>query len=170
MSRPWPYGAAAAVVGALVLMVSLVLPGAGPASAAPPCAVTYSLNPWTGGFTAQVTVTNNAAPVTSWTLTWTFAGDQKITSAWNAQVAQAGQAVTARDGGYNGALATGGSTTFGFQDLNGTPTPDVDRQWLSRANWRPRLTDLCLGWESYGGARDTLWFDDVAVGSSRIGC
>ncbi|GAA4604001.1 cellulose-binding domain-containing protein [Actinoallomurus liliacearum] len=368
------------MVGAIILVVSLVLPGAGPASAAPPCAVTYTVNQWTGGFTAQVTVTNNAAPVTSWTLTWTFAGDQKVTSVWNAQVTQSGQAVTARDSGYNGALATGASTSFGFQGtfsgqnavpadfavngascegdgtptptptptpptscaqaafcdgfenqtgstpsgawqpsypdcqgtgtvavdhtqahggttslrvdggatycdhafavnttgvaaagsviyvryyvrhtqalpaghvafttltdaadgnrhlrlggqnqalqwnresddatlpeqsptgvamsvplpvnrwscvefaingtdgtmstwldgtevaglhLDGTPTPDVDRQWLSRANWRPHPTDLRLGWESYGGARDTLWFDDVAVGSQRIGC
>ena len=30
--------------------------------------------------------------------------------------------------------------------------------------WRPQLTDLKLGWESYGGGADTLWYDDVAVG------
>ena len=34
----------------------------------------------------------------------------------------------------------------------------------------PRLTDLKLGWESYGEGADTLWYDDVAVGASRIGC
>ncbi|MEU0152180.1 hypothetical protein [Micromonospora fulviviridis] len=33
---------------------------------------------------------------------------------------------------------------------------------MVRRTWRPRLTDLKLGWESYGGAADTLWFDDVA--------
>ncbi|MGC4806897.1 cellulose-binding domain-containing protein [Micromonospora sp. DT233] len=53
--------------------------------------------------------------------------------------------------------------------VDGTPTHDVDGQWLNRT-WRPRLTDLRLGWESYGSGSDTLWFDDVAVGSSRIGC
>lgn len=53
---------------------------------------------------------------------------------------------------------------------DGDPTHDVDSQWLGRADWRPSLTDLRLGWESYGGDTDTLWFDDVAVGSSALGC
>ncbi|HEY2670589.1 MAG TPA: cellulose-binding domain-containing protein [Rugosimonospora sp.] len=53
---------------------------------------------------------------------------------------------------------------------DGTPTADVDRQWLSRANWHPQLTDFRLGWESYGDGADTLWFDDVALGATRIGC
>lgn len=54
--------------------------------------------------------------------------------------------------------------------VDGTPTRDIDSQWLNRANWRPALTDLRLGWESYGGDADTLWFDDVVLGSTRIGC
>lgn len=53
---------------------------------------------------------------------------------------------------------------------DGTPTQDIDSQWLRRAGWSPSLTDLRLGWESYGGDADTLWYDDVAYGSSRIGC
>jgi hypothetical protein len=32
------------------------------------------------------------------------------------------------------------------------------------------VTDLRLGWESYGADADTLWFDDVAVGATRIDC
>ncbi|MGW9194525.1 cellulose-binding domain-containing protein [Micromonospora chersina] len=52
---------------------------------------------------------------------------------------------------------------------DGVPTHDVDGQWYG-STWRPRLTDLKIGWESYGGAADTLWFDDVALGASRIGC
>ncbi|PJE98004.1 hydrolase [Streptomyces carminius] len=54
--------------------------------------------------------------------------------------------------------------------VDGTPTHDIDGQWLRKPGWRPSLTDLRVGWESYGGDTDTLWFDDVAVGSSRIGC
>ena len=53
---------------------------------------------------------------------------------------------------------------------DGTPTQDVDAQWLSRSNWRPSLADFRLGWESYGEGADTLWFDDVALGASRVGC
>jgi hypothetical protein len=54
--------------------------------------------------------------------------------------------------------------------VDGTPTHDIDSQWLRRANWRPQPTDLRLGWESYGGETDTLWFDDLVLNSSRIGC
>jgi len=54
--------------------------------------------------------------------------------------------------------------------VDGTPTHDIDGQWLRKANWRPSPTDFRLGWESYGGDTDTLWFDDVAVSGSRIGC
>ncbi|KMM46058.1 cellulose-binding protein [Cellulomonas sp. A375-1] len=53
--------------------------------------------------------------------------------------------------------------------VDGTPTHDLDGQWLSKP-WSPRLTDLRLGWESYGEGADTLWFDDVVVASTRVGC
>jgi hypothetical protein len=62
-----------------------------------------------------------------------------------------------------------GTDVPGLQ-VDGVPTRDIDSQWLNRPGWRPSLTDLRLGWESYGEGSDTLWFDDVAVGSSRIGC
>jgi hypothetical protein len=62
-----------------------------------------------------------------------------------------------------------GTSVPGLLD-DGTPTPDVDQQWLSRSGWVPNPTDLRLGWESYAGGDDTLWFDDVAVGTARIGC
>jgi hypothetical protein len=54
--------------------------------------------------------------------------------------------------------------------VEGDATPDVDSQWKRKADWHPQLSDLRLGWESYGGDANTLWFDDVAIGSSRIGC
>ena len=53
---------------------------------------------------------------------------------------------------------------------DGVSTPDVDAQWLRRAGWRPALTNFRHGWESYGSGDDTLWFDDVVLASSRIGC
>jgi hypothetical protein len=49
------------------------------------------------------------------------------------------------------------------------PTPDIDAQWLGRS-WHPSLTDFRLGWESYSTGDDTLWFDDIALGRTRIGC
>ena len=61
-----------------------------------------------------------------------------------------------------------GAAVPGLQ-VDGVPTADIDQQWLARS-WQPRVSDLRLGWESYGVGDDTLWFDDVALGSSRIGC
>ncbi|MFE3525045.1 glycoside hydrolase family 9 protein [Streptomyces sp. NPDC059161] len=81
------------------------------------CAVSYRVDSsWGNGFTATVTVQNTeASAVSGWTLGWNFAGDQRISSAWNATVGQSGAAVTARDAGWNAALAPGATTSLGFQ-------------------------------------------------------
>jgi hypothetical protein len=54
--------------------------------------------------------------------------------------------------------------------LEGEPTPDVDSQWQRKMDWHPQLSDIRFGWESYGGDANTLWFDDVVLGSARTGC
>src|SRR4051794_26868918 len=85
------------------------------ASAAAGCRVSYAVtNSWQGGFGASVAVTNLGDPVTSWTLGWTFPSGQTISQLWNGAVTQSGAAVSVRDAGYNGALGTGASTSFGF--------------------------------------------------------
>ncbi|KJK37910.1 cellulose-binding protein [Lentzea aerocolonigenes] len=365
------------VVAAVVAAAIIESPASGHAADAPACVVGYQVDQWSNGFVGKVTVTNNAAPVDGWTLAWTFAGDQHVTSGWSADLAQSGKAVTARNQAFNRGIATGASVQFGFQatyqgsndtpadftlngvrcndtspptttttpplppagcpsgafcdgfenqtgtapagdwslafpncrgtgtaivdtstartggksirvdgragycnhvflstsrgttgaglytrfyvrhttalpeshvtflamkdtadggkDLrmggqnralqwnresddatlpeqspagvaqstplavnqwtcvefgitgselrtwvngtevpglraDGVPTPDVDSQWLRRAGWRPALTNFRLGWESYGNGDDTLWFDDVVLAASRIGC
>ncbi|KOU77926.1 cellulose 1,4-beta-cellobiosidase [Streptomyces sp. MMG1533] len=85
-------------------------------AAAIPCTVDYKVqNQWDTGFTAAVTITNNGAAKSSWALKWSYAGNQKVTSGWNAKISQSGTAVTAANESYNGTLATGGSASFGFQ-------------------------------------------------------
>ncbi|MFC9330047.1 glycoside hydrolase family 9 protein [Kitasatospora sp. NPDC057015] len=86
-----------------------------PAAAA--CSVTYHVDSaWAGGFTATVTLKNTGtAALQGWTLGWAFPGDQRISNAWNATATQSGSAVTARDIGWNGAVAPGGTASFGFQ-------------------------------------------------------
>jgi hypothetical protein len=73
--------------------------------------------------------------------------------------------------GTNGTLDTwlNGTQIAGLHE-DGVPTADVDQQWLARTNWRPSLVDFRLGWESYGEGADTLWYDDVVLGATRIGC
>ncbi|MBT2399463.1 glycoside hydrolase family 6 protein [Streptomyces sp. ISL-100] len=84
-------------------------------AAAPGCTVDYKItNQWSTGFGAAVTVTNTGDTVSSWKLEWSYADDQKVTQGWNADIAQTGAAVTAKNVSYNGALATGASASFGF--------------------------------------------------------
>jgi lysophospholipase L1-like esterase len=88
------------------------------------CRVDYRVtNQWSGGFGADVTVTNLGDPITAWTLTWTYAAGQSVTQAWNATVTQSGTAVTARNVSYNGSIATNGSVGFGFNGAWTTANP-----------------------------------------------
>ncbi|HEX4790024.1 MAG TPA: cellulose binding domain-containing protein [Actinospica sp.] len=82
------------------------------------CHVVYTKNSeWAGGFTATVAVTDTgSASIGAWTVGFTFGGDQKITSAWNeGSYTQTGEAVKVTNASYNGAIAPGGNTSFGFQ-------------------------------------------------------
>jgi chitodextrinase len=79
------------------------------------CRVAYTVNQWSSGFTANVTVTNTGgSALNGWALTWSYGGNQQVTNAWNATVTQSGSAVTARNASHNGAIPAGGSTSFGF--------------------------------------------------------
>jgi hypothetical protein len=80
------------------------------------CAVTYKVtNQWSGGFQADVRLSNTGASAWSgWSLSWSFADGQKVTQMWNAEHAQSGSAVTARNVGWNANVAAGSSVTFGF--------------------------------------------------------
>ncbi|WP_406452286.1 glycoside hydrolase family 6 protein [Streptomyces sp. NBC_01622] len=110
-----------ALLAALVLVAgaSGTAVAANPSSdvgiAAIPCSVDYKVqNQWDTGFTAAVTVTNNSAAKSSWAVKWSYAGNQKVTSGWNAKISQSGTAVTAANETYNGSLQTGSSVSFGF--------------------------------------------------------
>ncbi|MER6578464.1 endo-1,4-beta-xylanase [Nonomuraea sp. NPDC001023] len=72
---------------------------------------------WSGGYVIQpVTVTNTrTSPINGWTVTFTLPAGHTLTGSWNAAVTVSGQNVTARNAGYNGTLAPGASTSFGFQ-------------------------------------------------------
>ncbi|MEU9957907.1 glycoside hydrolase family 6 protein [Streptomyces sp. NPDC050982] len=108
--------AMALVAGTAGAAVAAIPPDVG--VAAIPCTVDYKVqNQWDSGFTAAVTVTNNSAAKSSWAVKWSYAGNQKVTSGWNAKLSQSGTAVTAANESYNGTLGNGSSVSFGF---NGT--------------------------------------------------
>jgi hypothetical protein len=65
-----------------------------------------------------------------------------------------------------------GSIVAGLTE-DGVSTPNVDDAWLATANVTSTysmLADFSLGWASYGAGGMTLWFDDVALSASPIGC
>ncbi|MFR9778876.1 GH12 family glycosyl hydrolase domain-containing protein [Micromonospora sp. MS34] len=95
-------------------------PSSPPPTTTPPtgtgCSVRYTPNAWNNGFTADVQITNTGSgTINGWTLTYNLPLGQTVTSAWNATVTQSGSAVTAKNLSYNGTLAPGASTSFGYQ-------------------------------------------------------
>ncbi|MFJ3505977.1 cellulose binding domain-containing protein [Streptomyces luteogriseus] len=91
------------------------------------CKVTYKItSQWSGGFQADVQLTNTGtSPWNGWSLAWTFTDGQKLTQAWNAETAQSGQTVTAKNVAWNANVAAGSSVSFGFtanrSDTNAKP-------------------------------------------------
>jgi acetylxylan esterase len=81
------------------------------------CSVTYTTtSQWTGGFVAQVVIGDTgSSAISSWTLKFTFPGDQQITSDFNGTASQSGENATLTNASYNGAISPGGSVTVGFQ-------------------------------------------------------
>ncbi|MFF4878808.1 cellulase family glycosylhydrolase [Micromonospora sp. NPDC000668] len=79
------------------------------------CTATYAIvNQWQGGFQGEVRVTAGATAITGWSARWTFVNGQSVSQSWNVTLTSSGAAVTARNVDYNGRLAAGASTSFGF--------------------------------------------------------
>jgi hypothetical protein len=87
---------------------------------APACAVKYTVNAWSTGFTGSVRVTNTGTTaLSSWSLAFTLPAGQTLQQGWSATWAQTGQVVTATSAAWNGTLAAGSSVEVGF---NGSHT------------------------------------------------
>ncbi|MEU5786868.1 cellulose binding domain-containing protein [Micromonospora purpureochromogenes] len=121
--EPWQGGAGLGVTSfsANVNGGGSTPPPTTPAPTTPPptgsgCAVKYTPNAWNNGFTADVTITNRgASTINGWNLTYNLPAGQQVTNAWNATVTQSGSAVSARNVGFNGSIAPGGTANFGYQ-------------------------------------------------------
>ncbi|MDT0302431.1 lytic polysaccharide monooxygenase [Streptomonospora wellingtoniae] len=93
--------------------------GGGPAE----CTVDYSIaNAWSGGYTADVSVTNEGdTALDDWSVAWDFADGSTVTNGWSAEFAQEGTRVTASNTDWNGDVAAGSSVSFGFNsETSGT--------------------------------------------------
>jgi hypothetical protein len=108
-------GTSGSLTATTTITLTVVASGTGSA-----CTVDYAISPQNSSqFGATLSIINNGTTAwTSWTLTWTFANGQTVSSLWNGIETQSGANVTVKNESYNGSIAAGGSLTgIGF---NGT--------------------------------------------------
>src|SRR3954469_5960582 len=93
-------------------------------AAAVRCSVDYKTNDWGSGFTADLTLTNRGTDVIDgWTLTYAYAGNQKLSNGWNGTWSQSGRTVTVKNASYNARIAAGAAVSTGGQfTYSGTNT------------------------------------------------
>ena len=91
------------------------------------CHVAYTvINQWNTGFQAATIIENTGTVgVTSWTLKWTFPGNQQITNLWNGSYSQSSANAIVNNLNYNGAIQPGGKYNgVGFTaNFSGTNAP-----------------------------------------------
>lgn len=86
------------------------------------CHVTYTVqSQWQGGFGAAISISNTGeVGFGNWTLTFTFGGDQKLTTVWGATGTQNGAIATLKNVSYDASIAPG--QTISGIGFNGTFT------------------------------------------------
>ena len=86
-------------------------------AAALACHVNYSVtNQWNNGFTGAISIKNTGTtPINSWTLTWTWPGNHRVTQSWNANYSQSGANATFTNMSCNATISPGATLTgMGF--------------------------------------------------------
>jgi cellulose 1,4-beta-cellobiosidase len=125
--RPRLWHAAAALAAAALGCAGLAAVAAAPASAAPVCQVTYTVNSdWGTGFSIAINITNNGPAISSWTLGYSYTGNQQLAQGWSGTWSQSAENITVTNASWNGSLATGGSAqigaNFSYTGTNTAPT------------------------------------------------
>ena len=91
------------------------------------CHVAYTIvNQWSTGFQVAAIIENTGTVgITSWTLKWTFPGNQQITNLWNGSYSQSSANAIVNNLNYNGAIQPGGKYNgVGFTaNFSGTNAP-----------------------------------------------
>ncbi|TWG13170.1 fibronectin type III domain protein [Micromonospora palomenae] len=110
---------AVALAAALVAATVVAPPAASAATAA-----FVRTSSWGSGYEAKFTVTNDSsASISSWNVQFDLPAGSSLGTFWDARLTTSGQHVTAVNQSWNGTLAPGASTSFGFVvSGNGDPT------------------------------------------------
>jgi hypothetical protein len=89
------------------------------------CSVHYAVqSSWDGGFSAAIAVVNNTdAPISSWSLGWTYTAGQRVTQGWDGTFSQSGSRVTVDAPSWSTDVPPGGSVTAGFNGSFGRSNP-----------------------------------------------
>ena len=94
------------------------------------CHISYSIqSSWGTGFDAAINITNSGStPINTWTLTWTWAGNQSLTQVNGATDSQNGQSVSLTALSWDGSIAAGAtlsgdvSIVASFSGVNSNPS------------------------------------------------
>lgn len=72
--------------------------------------------------------------------------------------------------GTDGTIETwlNGAAIAGLNVGPGISNPNANG-W-TRSKYVPKISGVYFGWESYGSAANTFWYDDIVIASSRVGC
>jgi cellulase/cellobiase CelA1 len=70
---------------------------------------------WEDGFVGVFTITNTGSEPLEWEISFELRGDAEIQAAWQAEIDQDDEDVTARGVDYNAVIEPGGRTEFGFR-------------------------------------------------------
>lgn len=110
---------ALAAAAALGVAAAVILPA--PAHAA--VATFQKESEWSTGYTAKVTIRNDASTtLTSWRVEFDLPSDTSVYAHWNAQLTRVGTHHVFTNASWNGTLAPGATTSFGFM-TSGKGTP-----------------------------------------------
>jgi len=95
-----------------------------PAGGSGTCSATYSTSSsWPGGYNGNVNVTAGSSAISGWTVKLTLANGQTVSSLWNGVNSGTTGAITVKNEPYNGSLAAGASTSFGWTATGTASTP-----------------------------------------------
>jgi hypothetical protein len=117
-----------ALAAVLSLPLALTATGTAPAhAAAVQCSVDYKANDWGSGFTADLTITNRGSEaIDDWTLTYDYAGNQRLSNGWNGTWSQSGSTVTVKAPAWSRTIAAGAAVStgaqFSYSGANAAPT------------------------------------------------
>lgn len=80
---------------------------------------------WSNGFNGTVKITNDTgAALTSWSLGWQYAGDNRITGGYDATFTGTNP-YTVKNASWNGTIQPNQSITFGFQGTKGAAAAEI---------------------------------------------